>query len=221
MRGMILAAGRGKRMGDLTSHVPKALLRVGDHYLIEYSLISLAKLGVKDIIINICYRGDQIIKAIGTGQKYGVKITYSEEHEPLETGGGIYQALPLLGKEPFIVLSCDVITDYPLEKLPKEPEGTAHLILVNNPAYHPQGDFCLREKKIYYGNDPTLTFANVGVYRPEIFSNSQFGKFRLGVILKEQILQGNVTGETYQGIWHNLGSPEDLSEAQTVVLGMK
>lgn len=212
MRGMILAAGRGARMGALTADVPKPLLRVGDRYFIEYSILSLAKMGIRDIVINICYHREQIKAALGNGERYGVKIHYSEEQEALETGGGIYQALPLLGDKPFIVLSCDVISDFPLQTLPKEPEGLAHLVLVNNPPYNPKGDFCLADKKIYCGNDETLTFGNIGVYRPELFANSKPGKFRLGNLLKEAIQQDKVTGENYQGLWHNLGTPEDVAK---------
>lgn len=210
MRGMILAAGRGTRMGSLTNDTPKALLKLKGHYLIEYSLMSLVKIGIKDIVINICYHGEQIKNALGNGDRYGVKIHYSEEVEALETGGGIFQALPLLGSDPFIVLSCDVVTDFPLQNLPKKPDGVAHLILVNNPPYHPVGDFCLKEKKVYYGNDQTYTFANVGIYRPELFANCKPGNFRLGTLLKEAIHQDKVTGENYRGIWHNLGAPSDF-----------
>lgn len=210
MRGMILAAGRGERMGMLTADVPKPLLRVNGSYLIEYSLRSLANAGIREIVINISYRGEQIKHALGDGSRYGVHIHYSEEITALETGGGIYQALPLLGSEPFIVLSCDVMTHFPLEKLPFNPVGLAHLVLVDNPVYHPVGDFCLRENQVYYGTGPTFTFGNIGVYRPELFAHSQPGKFRLGDLLREAIQQNKVTGEYYSGVWHNMGTPADL-----------
>lgn len=213
MRGMILAAGRGSRMGELTAQTPKPLLRIGDRYLIEYSLLALAKTGIKDIVINISYRAEQIRQTLGNGERYGVTIHYSEETEALETGGGVYQALPLLGDEPFIVLSCDVVTDYPLQKLPKEPKGLAHLVLVDNPPYHVEGDFCLDGEKIYCGKGVTMTFGNVGLYRPELFADCQPGHFRLGELIKRNIPQGNVTGEHYQGIWHNMGTPDDLEKA--------
>lgn len=210
MRAMILAAGRGERMGELTRDVPKPLLRVGNRYLIEYSLASLAKAGIQDVIINVCYRGDQIKAAIGEGARYGLRIQYSEEHEALETGGGVYQALPLLGPRPFIVLSADVITDYDLQRLPANPSGLAHLILVNNPVFHPKGDFCLLGQRIYLGVESTLTFGNVGIYRPELFEHCHAGRFRLGELLKEAIANQNVTGEHYAGRWHNMGTPTDL-----------
>jgi MurNAc alpha-1-phosphate uridylyltransferase len=217
MRAMILAAGRGERMGELTRDVPKPLLQVAGRYLIEYPLLALAKLGISDIVINICYRGEQIKTALGNGERYGVTLHYSEEETALETGGGIYQALPLLGENPFIVLSGDVITDFPLQRLPVEPTGLAHLVLVNNPLFHPQGDFCLEDKQIYYGKKETLTFANIGVYHPALFADCQPGRFRLGEILKKAVLAHQVTGEHYLGQWHNVGSAQELIVANTQV----
>ena len=212
MRGMILAAGRGKRMGELTKDVPKPLIRVGGRYLIEYSLIALAKSGITEIVINVCYLGAKIKEAIGDGSRYGVTIQYSEEPKALETGGGVYKALPLLGPDPFIVLSSDVIIDYPLTQLLKEPEGLAHLVLVDNPLYNALGDFCLREGKIYCAAKSTLTFSNVGVYRPELFKGCQHGIFRLGTLLRDAVKEDKVTGEYYQGIWYNLGTQEELNK---------
>ena len=171
MRGMILAAGLGKRMGDLTLKTPKALLKVGHRYLIEYPIQSFVNAGIREIVINIFYHKEQIKEALGDGSNYGVNITYSEEDERLETGGGIVKALPLLGPDPFVVMSSDVITDYPLENLFKKDHRLAHLILVQNPAFHLQGDFCLNENnEIYYGQSDTFTFASFGIYRPELFT---------------------------------------------------
>jgi len=208
---MILAAGRGQRMGVLTEKTPKPLLKVAGKYLIEYSIHSLIQMGVRDIIINICYHADQIKNALGDGSRYGAIFHYSEEKEALETGGGIFQALPLLGDQPFIVLSSDVITDYPLQHLSREPAKLAHLILVNNPVYHPRGDFCLRDSVIYCADQNEFTFANVGIYRPELFANCEAGKFRLGNLLKDAVKNSQVTGEYYQGVWHNVGTAEDLN----------
>lgn len=213
MRGMILAAGRGLRMGALTDNTPKPLLKVADRYLIEHAIFSLTKIGVQDIVINICYRGEQIKTALGDGSRYGAVFHYSAEQEALETGGGIFQALPLLGDKPFIVLSSDVITDYPLNKLPKEPKHLAHLMLVDNPEFHPRGDFCLREDVLYRAEQNHFTFGNIGVYRPEMFANCQPGKFRLGDLLYQEISRAKVTGEHYRGVWYNMGTPEDLSRS--------
>ncbi len=210
MRGMILAAGRGLRMGDLTDDVPKPLLRIGKRYLIDYAIEALVKADIRDIVINISYHREQIKAALGDGSDYGVTIHYSEEEERLETGGGVFKALPLLGEEPFIVLSSDIISDYSLASLPKEPKGLAHLVLVNNPVFHMQGDFCLEGQCIYFGGSPTLTFANIGIYRPELFADCQPGYFRLGTLLSQAITQKQVTGEHFTGEWYNVGTPEQL-----------
>ncbi len=212
MRAMILAAGRGVRMGDLTRDVPKPLLKIAGKYLIEYSIEALAKFGIKDIVINLRYRGEQIQAALGAGERYGVNLHYSEEKEALETGGGVFQALPLLGSEPFIVVSSDVITAYPLEQLPKNPTGLAHLVLVDNPDFHPQGDFCIIDNYLAMTGAEKFTFGNIGVYRPELFSECEPGFFRLGDLIKRKIANQQITGEHYTGFWHNLGTPEQLAE---------
>jgi MurNAc alpha-1-phosphate uridylyltransferase len=210
MRAMILAAGRGERMQHLTANVPKALLRLHGRYLIEYSILSLRKAGIHDIVINVSYQAEQIKSIVGSGSQYDVSIVYSDEVEALETGGGIFQALPLLGNNPFIVLSCDVVSDYALQNLPKNPEKLAHLVLVDNPDFHPAGDFCLMGNKIYLGADQTYTFGNIGVYRPELFAGCQPGKFRLGELLKRAIQNAQVTGECHKGFWQNFGTPAQL-----------
>lgn len=209
-RAMILAAGRGQRMGELTTHTPKPLLKVGGRYLIDYAISSLKQAGVSEIIINVSWHGDQIKAALGDGSQYGVKILYSEEQERLETGGGIFQALPLLGSEPFLVISSDIITDYPLQELP-QPQGLAHLIMVNNPGYHSHGDYGLKDGFIEMDTSHKLTYASVGVYRPELFAHCSAGHFRLSTVLNPAIADGKVTGELYQGKWHNVGTPDDLA----------
>jgi MurNAc alpha-1-phosphate uridylyltransferase len=216
MRAMILAAGRGERMADLTTKTPKPLLRVRDRYLIEYSIIALAKAGIQDVVINIAYLGEHIKSALGDGSRYGVTLHYSEEQEALETGGGIFQALPLLGKEPFIVLSSDIISDYPLQNLMNYPTKLAHLVLVNNPDFHRSGDFCLQENRILNEGTQKLTFSNIGIYKPELFSHCKPGKFKLGDLLREAAANQQVTGEYYQGVWHNLGTPQQLTQLNAV-----
>jgi MurNAc alpha-1-phosphate uridylyltransferase len=219
MRAMILAAGRGERMGELTRAVPKPLLKLNGQYLIEYSLQALARAGIRDIVINVCYQKEMIIDALGTGARYGVNIEYSAEEVALETGGGIAKALPLLGDQPFLVISSDIITDYPLQNLPKEPLTLAHLVLVDNPVYHPAGDFCLYGRRIYYGKGHTLTFGNIGIYRPELFENCPPGKFRLTEIFRKGITMQQIDGEHYQGNWFNIGTPEEIENAQLVLSG--
>jgi MurNAc alpha-1-phosphate uridylyltransferase len=212
MRAMILAAGRGERMRDLTANSPKALLRVAGRYLIEYAISNIKLAGINEIVINVSYQGDQIKSALGDGAQYGVNIFYSEEPERLETGGGIFQALSLLGNEPFLVISSDIITDYPLHQLPKNPEGLAHLVMVANPAYHPHGDYALNQYKLDLHANPKLTFGNIGIYRPELFAECKPGYFRLANLLNPAIEAGQVTGEQYQGAWCNIGTPADLEE---------
>jgi MurNAc alpha-1-phosphate uridylyltransferase len=209
---MILAAGRGERMGSLTAETPKPLLRAGGCYLIEYMIHHLKQAGMTDIVINVAYRGDQIQQVLGHGGQYGVHIEYSVEAQRLETGGGIYKALPLLGSDPFLVVSSDVITDFPLLSLPRQPAGLAHLVLVTNPDFHPRGDFGLRDSILDMDVQPAHTFANVGVYRPEFFTACSPGHFPLNKILFPAIRLGQITGEVYRGFWFNIGTPEQLGE---------
>lgn len=212
MRAMILAAGRGGRMGSLTEQTPKPLLRVGQHYLIEYAITALVRAGIREIVINVSYCREQIQATLGDGARYGVAIHYSIEEERLETGGGILHALPLLGNAPFIVLSSDVISEYALENLPQQPQGLAHLVLVSNPVFHPQGDFCLDGQRVYCGGLRTFTFANIGVYRPELFANCKPGYFRLGTLLSQAIARQQVTGEYFAGKWYNIGTSDQLKD---------
>src|SRR5690606_31645972 len=143
MRAMILAAGLGQRMGALTQTCPKPLLKVAGRYLIEYAITTIVDAGIQDIVINTSYLGDMIEKVIGNGTQFGANIVYSHEPERLETGGGIVNALPLLGSAPFLVMSSDIITTSALALLPKQPAALAHLVMVNNPAYHASGDYAL------------------------------------------------------------------------------
>lgn len=212
MRAMILAAGRGERMGALTQATPKPLLKVKQHYLIDYAIYALKRAGINDIVINVSYHKEQIKSALGDGSRYGVNLIYSEETERLETGGGIFNALPLLGKDPFIVMSCDIITDYALKNLPQTLTGLAHLVLVKNPHFHPEGDFGLHANgQIDLLAKPSLTFANIGLYHPALFVSCKAGHFRLNTCLFPAINQGLVTGELYQGTWFNVGTPDDLA----------
>jgi N-acetyl-alpha-D-muramate 1-phosphate uridylyltransferase len=213
MRAMILAAGRGERMGELTQHTPKPLLRVGDYFIIEYAIANCIRAGIHDIVINVFYLAAEIKRALGDGQKYGVRICYSEETERVEVGGGIVQALPLLGHEPFIVMSGDVITDYPLQQLQLKKNMLAHLILVDNPDYHPQGDFGLQNEFIDLTVQPKLTFGNIGLYHPTLFLSHPPGFAVWRTLLLPAIENQQVTGEYFQGRWHNIGNPQDLKRA--------
>lgn len=210
MRAMILAAGRGERMGELTQKTPKPLLRAGGHYLIEYVIANVKRAGIKEIVINVSYLGEQIKAALGDGERYGVHIVYSQEKERLEVGGGIFNALPLLGDSPFIVISGDVITDYPLVHLPREPKGLAHLVLVDNPPFHQQGDFGLRDGLADLNATPKFNFGNIGMYRQEAFADCKPGHFKWRDVMFPFIEKGKVTGEYYQGAWYNVGTAQDL-----------
>lgn len=210
MRGMILAAGRGERMGKLTAELPKPLLQVAGRYLIEYVIASFKRAGITEIMINVSYHAEQIKAALGDGSRYGVTLFYSEESERLETGGGIFKALPWLGKSPFLVMSSDIITDLPLEKLSLKTNDTAHLVMVENPSYHPRGDFGLEAGRILQ-QQPTYTFASIGVYHPDLFAGCKPGRFRLTEVLLPAILNARVSGELYTGLWENIGTEADLA----------
>lgn len=214
MRGMILAAGRGERMGELTLHTPKPLLRVGNHYLIEYAILQFVKANILDIVINVSYCAQQIQQTIGNGARYHANILYSYEEERLETGGGIVKALPLLGDEPFIVMSCDIVTDLALETLPKQFDHLAHLVMVSNPNYHVHGDFGLENNLLTLNVSDRLTFANIGVYHPKLFKDLTPNHFRLTKVLIPAIENKLVTGEHFKGRWFNVGTPEDLQIVQ-------
>lgn len=222
MKAIILAAGRGARLRPLTDHTPKPLIMVGEHPLIAYHLINLAKIGITDVIINISYLAEKIKTTLGSGQQYGVNIEYSYEPEILETGGGIYQALPLLGPKPFLVISADIWTAYPFEQLPTQLNKLAHLVLVPNPDFYPAGDFtCAADGLLGLASDGRYTFGNIGIYHPDLFAGCSPGHFRLGHLLIEKIKQQQVTGEVYQGEWANIGTLEQLTLLQQKHLAAK
>jgi len=212
MKAMILAAGRGKRLRPLTDHTPKPLLEVSDQPLIVYHLLNLKKIGVEEIVINISYLAEQIQAVLGNGSKYGVNITYSYEPTALETGGGIFQALPLLGPAPFIVISADIWTDYPLQNLPHQLSGLAHLIMVDNPSFHPNGDYGLIDNKLILTDSNRLTYANIGLFHPHLFTNCQAGIFPLRNVFDSAIQAGKITAEHYKGAWANVGTLENLQK---------
>ena len=213
MRAMILAAGRGERMRPLTDDVPKPLLQVGNKALIEFHIEALVKAGVHEIVINHAWLGEQIEKKLGDGHAYGAHITYSVEGEQaLETAGGIIQALPLLGDKPFILINGDIWSDYPVQQLPEEPEGLAHLVLVDNPSHHPEGDFVLTDHQLALNGQPRLTYSGIGVYRPALFAKLAPGVRPLAPILKDAIAAGQISAEHYQGQWLDIGTPQRLQQ---------
>lgn len=213
MKAMILAAGRGERMRPLTDTTPKPLLEVGGKALIEYHLLALQQAGVQDVIINHAWLGQQIESYLGTGERYGLRIEYSAEiPAALETAGGIIQALPWLGTEPFIVINGDIWCDYPLRQLPRSPAGLAHLVMVDNPQHNPQGDFCLVNNRLQAEGETRLTYSGIGVYHPDLFAGLAAGIRPLAPLLKDAMAANQVSGEYYQGRWYDIGTPERLAE---------
>lgn len=209
---MILAAGRGERMRPLTDHTPKPLLPVAGRPLIEYRIQALAQSGFSELIINHSYLGEQIEKTLGDGRHWNLKITYSPEPPgALETGGGIFHALPLLGDAPFAVINGDIWTDYDFTQLCCPAESLAHLVLISNPAHNQEGDFLLADGQVTNeGTGPRLTFSGIGVYRAALFSECQPGSFPLAPLLRSAMVKGKVTGEHFTGQWIDIGTPRRL-----------
>ncbi|KJV29654.1 N-acetylmuramate alpha-1-phosphate uridylyltransferase MurU [Luteibacter yeojuensis] len=221
---LILAAGLGQRMRPLTDVTPKPLLEVHGKPLIVHHIEKLVAAGVHYIVINTSHLAAQFPEVLGDGARWGVRIRYSYEGPtPLETGGGMLKALPLLGPEPFIVVSADIWSDIDYAALPAEPAGEAHLVMVPNPDFHPQGDFALRDGRLYDDGAPAgaerLTFGNVGVYRPGIVANEAPGAFKLAPMYRRAIAQGRLAGERYDGFWRNVGTPAQLEQLRGEVKG--
>jgi len=211
MKAMILAAGRGERMRPLTDSIPKPLITVADKPLIVHHILNLAHEGFTDIVINVSYLAEQIQNYLGDGSQYQVSIQYSYEPIALETGGGIKNALPLLGKDPFLIINSDVWTNYPLHKLPKKINHLAHLILVNNPGFNTHGDFGFDNGFLSMIEKPAYTYSGIGVLHPELFNATQQESFRLADLLIPAIKQQKISGELYQGTWIDVGTPDRLS----------
>lgn len=201
-------------MRPLTDHQPKPLLSVCGKPMIQHHVERLAKAGFDHIVINHAWLGEKIEQTLGQGSDLGVHIQYSPEgSEGLETAGGIFNALPLLGDQPFLVVNGDVLLDYDFTQLPQAPSGLAHLVLVNNPEHNPDGDFALSDGLVRSDGTPKYTFSGLAVYRKELFKQCQPGKFPLAPLLKQYMSQGQVTGEHYPGFWMDIGTPQRLQQA--------
>jgi MurNAc alpha-1-phosphate uridylyltransferase len=212
---MLLAAGRGERMRPLTDQLPKPLLMVRGTPLIVYHLQRLARCGVRNVVINVAWLGDRIRAALGDGAAFGVSIHYSEEGaQALETGGGIFQALPSQGSEPFLVVNGDVFTDFDFAALSIAPDAWAHLLLVPNPVQHPQGDFALEDGRVVETGSTQWTYSGIGLYRPQLFDGCQPGRFPLLPLLRRAIAAGRLSGEVYRGAWSDVGTIERLAALQ-------
>ncbi|MCB1905771.1 MAG: nucleotidyltransferase family protein [Rhodocyclaceae bacterium] len=217
---MILAAGRGERMRPLTDAYPKPLLAAGGKPLIVWHIERLRTAGFTELVINHAHLGEMIERALGDGRLFGVSIRYSPEAEALETAGGIRQALPLLGDQPFLVVNGDIFCDYELARLREPParlatgDDLAHLVMAPNPDHHPDGDFHLDDSgRVDQHGTPKLTFAGIGVYRPELFTELPAGaKAPLGPLLRAAMDHGRVSGEAHDGAWLDIGTPRRLAE---------
>jgi N-acetyl-alpha-D-muramate 1-phosphate uridylyltransferase len=214
MKAMILSAGRGERMRPLTDHTPKPLLPVAGKPLIEHTINQMVSAGFTEIVINHARFGQQIEDYLGNGKHYGISIAYSSEgDEPLETAGGIINALPLLGKEAFLVVNGDIATDFPFAELKKVSVDLAHLVLVDNPIHHTNGDFGLdKSGRITENDSPLSTFSGIGLYHPDLFSKTPPGKSKLAPLLRAAIKENKVTGQHYSGFWMDIGTPERLQD---------
>lgn len=214
---MLLAAGRGERLRPITDTLPKPLVEVAGKPLIVYHLEALARAGVTDVVVNLSWLGEKIRAALEDGSGYGVRIAYSEEGPvPLETGGGIHRALPLLGPEPFLVVNSDVWTDMDFSQLPTLEEGSdARLVLAPNPPHHARGDFGLDGDFVVARDTDRFTYTGIGVYRPELFAGCTAGKFPLLPLLQRAIAVRRLRGEVYRGEWLDIGSPDRLAWLDT------
>ncbi len=212
MKAMILAAGRGERMRPLTDHTPKPLLPAGGKPLIQHHIERLAAVGVREIVINHAHLGDRIESALGDGERFGLCIRYSHEGpgRALETGGGIYKALPLLGPDPFLVVNGDAWTDLDFATLEISADDLAELVLVPNPDHHPHGDFALAAGRVREDGDPRYTFGGIGIYRPALFAGCTPGAFPLAPLLRRAMGSDQVGGRLHPGRWLDIGTPERL-----------
>lgn len=220
MRAMILAAGRGERMRPLTDKLPKPMLPVGGKPLLQYHVEALARAGVTDLVINHARYGERIEAWFADGSAFGVNIRYSAEGDtPLETGGGIKRALPLLGADPFLVVNGDTWTDFPFASLQSTLSGLAHLVLVPNPAHHPYGDFALEDGKVHSNGQPAHTFSGIGIYHPALFQSIPEHSFPLAPLLRRAMDDLQVTGELYRGHWYDIGTPQRLGQLEDYLAG--
>jgi N-acetyl-alpha-D-muramate 1-phosphate uridylyltransferase len=224
VKAMILAAGRGERMRPFSDALPKALLPVGGKQLIVWILENLAAAGFNEIVINHAHLGSLIESALGDGTRFGVHLAYSPETQALETAGGIANALPLLGDEPFLVVNADIFCDLDFKilrpKLPSMAESgyLAHLVLVDNPGHHPQGDFGITHDKVILTAQQKFTYSGIGLYHPAFFANvARSAKAKLAPLLHAQIEAGKVSGERYRGLWMDVGTPERLHELEALL----
>lgn len=214
MKALIFAAGFGERMLPLTQHTPKPLLQVHGKSLIVYHLEALARAGFHEVVINVSHLAEQIKTALGDGSAWGLVLHYSDEGQPpLETGGGMQKALAFLGEAPFLALNGDIFVDLDFSALKTHALGgaLAHLLMVSNPAHHPEGDFVLSQGKLRTCGPNKLTFSGIGIYHPQLLAGLAPGRYKLGPILREAMAFGQISGEHFTGAWEDVGTPERLA----------
>lgn len=210
---MLLAAGRGERLRPITETVPKALVEVRGVSLLERHLLRLSDAGVETAVVNLGWLGERIVERIGSGERYGLNVIYSPEGDNvLETGGGIFRALPMLGSEPFIVVNSDIYTDMPVPGVDLDDRASGHLVLVPRPAYRNTGDFDLIDGLVRNSARSALIFAGIAVYRPGFFRNCRPGRFSMVPLMRAAADAGELTGSVYRGEWADVGTPERLAE---------
>lgn len=232
MKALIFAAGLGERMRPLTDTTPKPLLAVAGKPLIEWHLEKLAACGVREVVVNTSWLAEQFPRTLGDGARWGLRIVYSYEGAtPLETGGGMLHALPLLGDAPFLLVNGDVWTDFDFARLPRAPEGLAHLVMVDRPPQATQGDFALDQDGLVRSDGAhRLTYAGLGVYRPQLLDgwrahSSDAGaaetppRFRLAPILRAHMAEGRIHGEHHRGRWTDVGTPQRLADLDAALSG--
>ncbi len=208
---MILAAGRGKRLRPLTDGVPKALIEVRGRSLLERHLDRLRDAGIKDVVINLGWLGEKIVERVGSGSRYGLNIVYSPEGDNiLETGGGIFRALPMLGQDSFLVANADMYTDMSVPNIDLPAAELGHLVLVPTPDYREKGDFDLQDGLVRNGDTRSLTFSGMAIYRPEFFASCEAGRFPLAPMLRDAADAGQLSGSLYEGLWADVGTPQRL-----------
>ena len=216
MKAMILAAGRGKRMGNLTQNCPKPLLKVKGKCLIDWHLSKLCEAGFKDVVINVSYLSKKIIEFVGDGSNWQINISISEEMEALETAGGIKKAIKYLGDGPFVVINADIFSNYDYKNLTIRSlrnGSMGYLVLVNNPEHNLEGDFGLMDDgTLTMNSDRLLTFSGIAIYDPKFFSELTLGsKIKLSPILEIAINKKCIQGELFEGVWSDIGTPERLN----------
>ncbi|MET0280972.1 MAG: N-acetylmuramate alpha-1-phosphate uridylyltransferase MurU [Steroidobacteraceae bacterium] len=222
MKVMLLAAGRGERMRPLTDVCPKPLLLVAGKPLIVWHLERLVAAGFTEVVINLSWLGEQIERALGDGTRYGASISYSREPWPaLETGGGIFNALPLLGAGPFLLVNGDVFTDVDFTSLQLAPGDLAQLALVPNPPHNLKGDFCLENGRVVEASPERLTYSGVAVLRPELFADASGGRFPLLPWLLQARAAGRLGAQRHAGLWLDIGTPERLAQLDAELRGVR